>query len=60
MSTGPLAAPDQANPPQDQRTHDALAQISFGDDQRTQLRRRHEEGLKILLGVGVDQGVTAG
>ena len=33
------AALDQADPAQDQRAHDALAEIGFGDQQRPQLLR---------------------
>ena len=41
ISTGPLA-PDSisADAAQDQRAHDALAEVGLGDDQRAQLRRR--------------------
>ena len=51
---------DQPDPTQDQRAHDALAKVRLGDDQRAQLRRRHQERLDILLGVTVDQRVTTG
>ena len=41
---------DQADPAQDQRAHDPLAQIRLGDDQRAQLRGRHQQRLDVFLG----------
>ncbi len=51
---------DQADPAQDQRAHDALAEIGFGDQQRAQSLRRNQERLDITLGMAVDQSDAAG
>ena len=51
---------EQPDPAQDQRADDALAEGGLGDDQRAQLRRRHEERLDILFGDGVRQRVATG
>ena len=49
------AALDQADPAQDQRAHDALAEIGFGDQKRAQLFRRYQQRLDVALGMAVDQ-----
>ena len=54
------AALDQADPAQDQRAHDALAEIGFGDQQRPQLLRRDQQRFDIALGMAVDQRDAAG
>ena len=54
------AALDQADPAQDQRAHDALAEIGFGDQQRAQPLRRNQQRLDVALGVAVDQRDAAG
>ena len=54
------AALDQADPAQDQRAHDALAEFGFGDQQRAQLIRRDQQRLDIALGMAVDQREAAG
>ena len=54
------AALDQADPAQDQRAHDALAELGLGDQQRAQLLRRDQQRLDIALGVAVDQRGAAG
>ena len=54
------AALDQADPAQDQRAHDALAEISLRDQQRPQLVRRDQERLDIALGMAVDQRDASG
>ena len=51
---------DQPDATEDQRTHNALAKIRLGDDESAQLRRRHQKGLDILLGMPVHQRVAAG
>ena len=54
------AALDHADPAQDQRAHDALAEIGFGNQQRAQSLRRNQERLDVALGVAVDQRGAAG
>ena len=54
------AALDQADAAQDQRAHDALAEIGFGDQQRAQFVRRDQQRLDIALGMAVDQRDAAG
>jgi hypothetical protein len=49
------AAPDQVDPAQDQRAHDALAEIGFGHQQRPQALRRDQERFDIALGMAIDQ-----
>src|SRR5258705_103530 len=49
------AALDQADPAQDQRAHDALAKIGFGDQQRAQPLRRNQKRLDVALGMAIDQ-----
>ena len=51
---------DQADPAQDQRAHDALAEIGFGDQQRAQSLRRNQERFDVALGMAVDQRDAAG
>ena len=46
---------DQAHPAQDQRAHDALAEIGFGDQQCSQPVRRNQERFDVAFGVAVDQ-----
>ena len=66
IRTGPIstatadAALDQADSAQDQRAHDALAEIGFGDQQRAQLVRRNQQRLDVTLGAAVDQRDAAG
>ena len=54
------AALDQVDPAQDQRAHDALAEIGFGHQQRPQLIRRDQQRFDIALGMAVDQRDAAG
>ena len=54
------AALDQADPAQDQRAHDALAEIGFGDQQRAQFLRRDQQRLDLAFGMAVDQRDAAG
>ncbi len=54
------AALDQADPAQDQRAHDALAEIGLGDQQRAQLLRRNQQRFDVALGMAVDQRDAAG
>ena len=49
------AALDQADPAQDQRAHDALAEVGFGNEKRAQFVRRNQQRLDIALGMAVDQ-----
>ena len=66
MQAGPIstgtadAALDQADPAQDQRAHDALAEIGFGDQQRAQFLRRDQQRLDLAFGMAVDQRDAAG
>ena len=54
------AALDQVDPAQDQRAHDALAEIGFGDQERAQFLRRNQQRLDLALGMAVDQRDAAG
>jgi hypothetical protein len=54
------AALDQADPAQDQRAHDALAEIGFRDQQRAQFVGGNQQRFDIALGVAVDQRDAAG
>ncbi len=54
------AALDQADPAQDQRAHDALAELGLGDQQRAQFLRRDQQRLDVALGMAVDQRDAAG
>ena len=54
------AALDQADPAQDQRAHDAFAEIGLGHQQRAQLIRRNQQRFDIALGMAVDQRDAAG
>ena len=49
------AALDQADPAQDQRAHDALAEIGFGDQERAQSLRRNQQRFDVAFGMAVDQ-----
>ena len=49
----------QAHAAQDQRAHDALAELGLGNEQGAQLRRRNDDDLDRLACDGVDQGRTA-
>ena len=51
---------DQTDAAQDQRAHDALAKIGFGDQQRAQPFRRDQQRLDVALGMPVDQRDAAG
>jgi hypothetical protein len=56
ISTGPpTPVLDQADPAQDQRAHDALAEFGFRDQQRAQLIRRNQQRFDVALGMAVDQ-----
>ena len=50
----------QADPAQDQRAHDPLAEVRFGDDQRAQLIGRHEQRLDIVVRVRIHQRGATG
>ena len=50
---------EDADPAQDQRTHDPLAELGFGDQQRAQPLRWNVECADRLAGVTVDQRRTA-
>ena len=54
------AALDQADAAQDQRAHDALAEIGLGDQQRAQALRRNQQRFDLALGMAVDQRDPAG
>src|SRR5487761_1899685 len=54
------AALDQIDAAQDQRAHDALAEISFGDQKRTQSLRRNQQRFDVAFGVAIDQRDAAG
>ena len=51
---------DQAYPSQDQRAHDAFAEIGFGDQKRAQALRRDQKSFDIAFGMTIDQRDTAG
>jgi hypothetical protein len=51
---------DQPDATEDQRTDNTLAKIRLGDDESAQLRRRHQKGLDILLGMPVHQRLATG
>jgi len=46
---------DQGHAPQDQRAHDALAQVGLGDDQRAQLLRWNQQHLDVVERLAVDE-----
>ena len=46
---------DQADPPQDQRAHDPLAELRLGDEQGAQPVRRDHQRLDLAQRMGVDQ-----
>ena len=54
------AALDQADPAQDQRAHDALAEIGFRDQQRAQSLRRNQQRFDVAFGMAIDQRDAAG
>jgi hypothetical protein len=45
---------------QNQCADDALAEVSFGDDQRAQLFGRYEQRLGLFFGIRIGQRVPAG
>ena len=47
---------DQADAAQDQRAHDALAELGLGDQQPAQVLGLDHQRLDVALGVAVDQG----
>ena len=51
---------DQVDPAQDQRAHDALAEIGFGNQQRPQSLRRNQQRLDVAFGTAIDQRDAAG
>ncbi len=55
----PAPVSEQAHAAQDQRAHDALAELGLGDEQGAQLRRRDDDDLDRLARDGVDQRRTA-
>ena len=54
------AALNQTDAAQDQRAHDALAEIGFRHQQGAQPVRRDQQRLDVTLGAAVDQRDTAG
>ena len=51
---------DQAHAAKDQRAHDALAEIGFGNQQRPQPLRRNQQRFDVTLGIAIDQCGAAG
>ena len=51
---------EQRDPAQDQRAHDAFAQVRFGDDQGAQLFRRYEQRLDVFFRIRIDQPGLSG
>lgn len=51
---------DQNDTAQDQRAHDPLAELGFGDQQRTLARGRDQQGHDVGLGARIDQRRAAG
>ena len=51
---------DEADPPQDERADDALAEIGLGDQERADLGRWNEDGFHLSLRPAVDQRIAAG
>ena len=51
---------DERDAAQDQRAHDALAQIGFGDDQRAQLIRRNQKRLDLIVRLSVHHRLPPG
>ena len=49
------AALEQGHPPKDERPHDALAEIGFGDQERTQAFGRDQQRLDVALRRSVDK-----
>jgi hypothetical protein len=50
---------EQPDPAQNQRTHDVLAQLCFGDQQCAQFSGRDDERFDLLLRMGVDERRSA-
>jgi hypothetical protein len=50
---------EQADAPEDQSTHDPLAKLGFGYQQRTQPLRRDDQGLDRFFRNSARQGRTA-
>jgi len=50
---------EQPDPAQNQRTHDVLAELRFGDEQCAQLSGRDDERFDLLLRMGVDERRSA-
>ncbi len=51
---------DEPDAAQDERAHDALAELGLGDEQRAQSLRRNQQRLDVAPGVGIDERGTAG
>jgi len=49
----------QTDPTQNQRAHDPLAKLCFGDQQRAQFFRRDDECFDLRLRMGVDESRSA-
>src|SRR4029077_3580758 len=49
------AAPDQTDAAQDERAHDALAEISLRDQKRAQPLRPNQQRFDLAFGVSIDQ-----
>ena len=49
------AALQQSHPPKNERPHDALAELGFGDQKGTQALGRDQQGLDVALGRSVDK-----
>src|SRR5580693_9863348 len=49
------AALQEGHPPKNERPHDALAELSFGDQESTQALGRDEQGFDVALSRSVDQ-----
>ena len=45
----------QGHPSKDERPHDALAELGFGDQERAQALGRDQQGLDVALGRSVDK-----
>src|SRR4051812_41483494 len=51
---------NEADAPKNQRSHDALAEIRLGDDQRAKLLGRDQHRFDVLVGIAVDKGKPSG
>ena len=51
---------DQPDPPQDQRTDDAFAEVGLRNDQCAQLTGRNEQRFDLVVGRAVDERGAAG